>query len=121
MVKIISEEKTIAIADKAHYIRLKEETGVYVGATQEEAQGIAVMGTPYNLPGHEEIRRTVIKDEETGETETITAPEAYAVEVDGGEIAFSQEEKIGEVDETALAGLMATTDLYEELIDKGVL
>lgn len=121
MVKIISEGATIALCDAPHYIRLKAETGAYVGATQEDAQGIAVLGEPYNLPGHDEITRTVLKNEETGETETVTAPEAYAVEVDGGEVAFEHGSKIAEVDETSTTGLLAVTDLYEELVDKGVL
>lgn len=121
MVKIISEGATIALCDAPHYIRLKAETGAYVGATQEDAQGIAVLGEPYNLPGHDEITRTVLKNEETGETETVTAPEAYVVEVDGGEISFAQDEKIAEVDEASTTGLIAVTDLYEELIEKGVL
>lgn len=33
----------------------------------------------------------------------------------------TQQKQIDEATETALTGLMATTDLYEELIDKGVL
>ena len=121
MVKIISNGETIAIADEPRYIHKNEESGAYVRVLQEDAQGIAVMGEPYNLPGHTEITRTVLKNEETGETETVTAPEAYAVEVDGGEIAFGQETKIAEVDETSTTGLLAVTDLYEELLDKGVL
>ena len=36
-------------------------------------------------------------------------------------IAGVQQEKISQVDETAIAGLMAVTDLYEELLSKGVL
>lgn len=121
MVKIISEGKTIAICDEPRYIRLKAETGAYVRATQENAQGIAVLGEPYNLPGHIEITRTTVKDEETRELENVTAPEVYVVEVDGGEIAFQQDAKISEVDEASTTGLMAVTDLYEELVSKGVL
>lgn len=121
MYKIISDGKAIALCDEPRYIRLRAETGAYVRATQENAQGIAVIGEPYNLPGHTEITRVALKNEETGETETVTAPEAYVVEVDGGEISFRQDERIAEVDETSTTGLMAVTDLYEELLDKGVL
>lgn len=121
MHKIISNGEIIALCDVPRYIRRKAETGAYVEATAEDAQGIAVMGAPYNLPGHDEITSTQLADEETGETETVIAPEAYAVEVDGGEIAFRQDERIAEVDETSTTGLMAVTDLYEELLDKGVL
>lgn len=121
MVKIISEGKTIALCDEPRYIRKNEESGAYVRVLREDAQGIAVLGEPYNLPGHTEITRVVLKNEETGETETVTAPEAYAVEVDGGEVAFEHGSKIAEVDETSTTGLLAVTDLYEELVDKGVL
>ena len=121
MVKIISNGETIALSEEPRYIRKNETSGAYVRAQQEDAQGIAVLGEPYNLPGHTEIARTILKDEGTGETETATAPEAYAVEVDGGEIAFGQDGKIAEVDETSTTGLLAVTDLYEQLVDKGVL
>jgi len=121
MVKIISNGEVIALAEEARYIRLKKESGAYVHCKEDKAQGLVAFGTPYNLPGHEEITQIVIKDEETGETERVVAPEAYAMQVDGGEIAFRQEGKISEVDETALTSLMATTDLYEELLNKGVL
>ncbi len=121
MVKIISNGDTIALADEPKYIKVKTETGAFVPAEKDDAQGIAVMGEPYNLPGHDEITRVQLKNEETGETETVTAPEAYVVEVDGGEISFAQDEKIAEVDEASTTGLIAVTDLYEELIKKGVL
>ena len=121
MVKIISNGEIIALAEEARYIRLKKESGAYVPCKEDKAQGLVVLSTPYNLPGHEEITRIVVKDEETGKTETVVAPEAHVMQVDGGEIAFQQKEKLAEVDETALTGLMATTDLYEELLNKGVL
>lgn len=121
MYKIISDGKVIALCDEPRYIHKNEESGAYVRVLREDAQGIAVLGEPYNLPGHTEITRVVLKDEKTGEMETVTAPEAYAVEVDGGEIAFRQDEKIAAVDETSMTGLLAVTDLYEELLDKGVL
>ena len=36
-------------------------------------------------------------------------------------MAFEHGSKIAEVDETSTTGLLAVTDLYEELLDKGVL
>ena len=36
-------------------------------------------------------------------------------------ISEIQQKQIDEANDTALAGLMATTDLYEELLNKGVL
>lgn len=107
MVKIISEGATIALCDAPHYIRLKAETGAYVGATQEDAQGIAVLGEPYNLPGHTEITRVALKNEETGETETVIAPEAYAVEVDGGEMIVAGMNEVNATTGDALCELDA--------------
>ena len=121
MFKIISDGEVIALCDEPLYIRLKPESGAYVKAkTPEQRQGISVNGTPYNLPGHTEIERVVF-DEESETNSTETAPEATAVYVDSGTIAFTQGEKIAEVDETSTTGLLAVTDLYEELLDKGVL
>ena len=58
----------------------------------------------------------------------MIAPEAIVQLVDGGELVFGQENKIvsnenkiNEVDKNAVIGLMAATDLYEQLLSKGVL
>ena len=127
MYEIISEGQIVSLCDKPCFIKLKPSTGCFIEATAEDEQGVSAGGKPYNLSGHTEI--TVITyDEETETSETIPAPVADVREVDGGEVAFKEgvrindnEVKIEETNDTALAGLMATTDLYEELLNKGVL
>lgn len=128
MKEIIANGEIIALVDKPRYVKIKKTSGAYIQCDKEEAEAVAVSGTLYNLPGNTNIKHIAIKDDETGETEEVTAPEAYVREVDGGEVTFqnrvnieNNEVRISEVDETALTGLMATTDLYEELLNKGVL
>ncbi len=130
MYQIISLETgdIVAICDRPCYIKVKPETGVYVRTTQNEAQGVSAGGIAYNLSGHNEIKSVRLKDEEAGITETVIAPEAIVQLVDGGELVFGQENKIvsnenkiNEVDKNAVIGLMAATDLYEQLLSKGVL
>lgn len=125
MKEIIANGEIIALVDEPRYVRLKEASGAYIQCSEEDAEAVAVSGTLYNLPGNTNIKHIVINGEET---EEVTAPEAYVREVDGGEVTFqnrvnieNNEVRIAEVDETALTGLMATTDLYEELLSKGVL
>lgn len=127
MYEIISEGQIVSLCDKPRYIKLKPSTGCFIEATAEDAQGVSAGGKAYNLSGHTEITVTNY-DEETETSETDPAPVAVVREVDGGEVAFREgarigenEVKLGETNDTALAGLMATTDLYEQLLDKGVL
>ena len=127
MYEIISEGQIVSLCDNPRYIKVKPSTGCFIEATAEEAQGVSAGGKPYNLFGHTEITVTNY-DEETETSETVPAPVADVREVDGGEVAFKEgvrmgknEVKIDETNDTALAGLMATTDLYEELLNKGVL
>lgn len=76
MYKIMSGGEVIALCDKVNYIRYKPESGAFVAAKfPYPKQGIAVNGKPYNLPGHTEIQ-----------VDGVAMPEAYAVEVDGGEM-----------------------------------
>ena len=127
MYQIIVNGNIAALCDKPRFIKVKEESGAYIEATEKDAQGVSADGVAYNLQNHDEIK-TILVDEETGATETVAADVAILKEVDGGFVTFQanariegNEVKINEVDETALTGLMATTDLYEELLNKGVL
>ena len=47
--------KEIGRADKLVYIRKHKENGSYVGATEEQAEGIAFRGTPYTLFGKDGV------------------------------------------------------------------
>ena len=128
MYQIIVCGEVVALCDKPRFIKINEKSGAYIEATEEDAQGVAAGTLAYNLPGHSEIKIMRVVDEETGTTETVTASEADIRQVDGGFVTFqanarieNNEVKTDEANETALTGLMATTDLYEELIKKGVL
>ena len=127
MYEIISDGKIVSLCDKPRYIKLKPSTGCFIQTTEDEAQGVSAGGKPYNLSGHTEITVTNY-NEETETSETVPAPVADIRDVDGGEVTFMEGGRIGEnevkleeTNDTALAGLMATTDLYEELLNKGVL
>ena len=127
MYEIISNGQIVSLCDKPRYIKVKPSTGCFIEATAEDAQGVSAGGKAYNLSGHTEITVTTY-DEVAETTETVPAPVAVVRDVDGGEVTFKEgvrigenEVKLGETNDTALAGLMATTDLYEQLLDKGVL
>ena len=113
MYGIVSNGELVGLCDKVRYVKIKETSGAYIECEKEEAAGISVRGNLFNIDGKE-----IIKD----------APMAIIREMDGFEILFQDSKQIGEqqkqiddVNDTAITGLMATTDLYEELIDKGVL
>lgn len=127
MYQIIVNGEVVALCDKLRFIKVNEKSGAYIQATEKDAQGV-VGNIAYNLTGHDEIKTVRVVDQEKGTTETTTADVATVREVDGGLITFEQNAKIqssqaktNEINETALTGLMATTDLYEQLVNKGVL
>ena len=51
MYAIYSNGVMLSITDSPRYVRLNESSGAYVEAAPDEAVGIAVSGTLYNLPG----------------------------------------------------------------------
>ena len=128
MFKVVSNGSVIGYQTEPWFIKRNPESGAYIRAEEEDAQGISVSGVPYNLPGHTEITQTRTVDEESGETEEHVAPEAYWDDVDEAEIlqalqAANEDNagKIGEVDDTSTASLAAVTELYEQLVEKGVI
>lgn len=54
MYKILKNGKTLAITDTLNYIK-QAESGVFVGCSANDAQGIAVKNTVYNLVGRSPI------------------------------------------------------------------
>lgn len=72
------------------------------------------------------IERITVEDGMTGETaefwqydeRELTRDEYYAIM---GEMTRENTARLDEVDETSMTGLLAVTDLYEQLIEKGVL
>jgi hypothetical protein len=75
--QIIKDGETMALVDEPVFIRL-QENGCYGRTTEEEAQGISVQSTPYNLEGREPLEEGL---------ETV-----MAVPVDGG-VYFSQQQQ----------------------------
>ena len=82
MFKVVSNGSVIGYQTEPWFIKRNPESGAYIRAEEEDAQGISVSGVPYNLPGHTEITQTRTVDEESGETEENVAPEAYWDDVD---------------------------------------
>ena len=73
MYKIISAGKIVALCDATRYVTRNPDTGVLVETTAEDAIGVSVAGTLYNLNGGSGIP---------------DAPEAVVSEVEGGEMVF---------------------------------
>lgn len=73
MYKIISAGKIVALCDTPRYVTRNPDTGALVEATVEDAIGVSVAGTLYNLNGGSGIP---------------DAPEAVVSEVEGGEMVF---------------------------------
>ncbi len=91
MYGIYSGGELLALCDKPRYVRLNEQSGAYIEATKDKAQAIAVNGELYNIPGGNAIEN---------------APEAVAVEVEAGEIAFSNRARIVQNEETTGAAVV---------------
>ena len=100
MYAIISEGKIVSLCDYPRYIRRKEETGVNVDADKASAQGVAVAGTVYNLPG-----KNVFPDAKT----------AIVTRNDGGEYVFRAQKDIEE--NTTVNGIVFVTMAESGQID----
>jgi hypothetical protein len=112
MYKVVSEGNVVAYCDKPPYVKVVDGYSKPCPITQ--ANGIVAGGNCYNIIGMDEA--------------FPGRPVAWVHKVDSGEVAYAESQrtdnnttKITEVDDTALASLEATTDLYEQLLDKGVL
>ena len=113
MYKIISGGEEVTITESPRYIKVKPSSGAYIQSTKEEAQGISVLGTPYNLTGHTEITR-IVYDEETQETRKEIAPEAIVLELDGGgELMRQQESQERQDAQIEYIAMMTDVDLEE--------
>lgn len=122
MYKIISGGEVITLCDEPRYIKISPTSGCFIQTTKEEAVGLAARSMPFNLPGHTEITRVEIDDEELGTTKTVTAPEAFVMEVDGGEVSFDTQARVEEndgkivvIDDSLTDTQMALCEVYEML------
>ena len=94
MYKIIDTKDGAVIGrtDTPLFIRKKETTGCYVQTNAESAQGVAYMGTAYNLQGKDGV----------GATDTV-----ILVEFDSGTIADKTDENSAAIDEILISMLEA--------------
>ena len=89
MYQIFKDGRVIAYVEHPNFIRL-HDNGSYVPTSENEAQGIALNGTPYQLLGKEEL---------DGALETVGISE-----VDGGVVIVNQQDSINELIQTVLEG-----------------
>lgn len=64
-----TERGVIGYCDEPRYIKIKPSSGAYIPATEADAEGVAFLGTPYNLhnrPSMKEGLQTVIVNERDG-------------------------------------------------------
>lgn len=100
MYEIISGGELVALTAKPRYIKRNEESGLYVEATAEDAIGVSVAGTLYNLPGGTAIEG---------------APEAAIREGDASEYIFTNRVRIQHNEETATAAIVGIEDAVCDL------
>lgn len=100
MFAILSEGALLALCERPRYVKVNEETGAYVEAPAEEAEGVAVDGQVYNLQGG-----TAIPD----------APEVVIQEADAPEYVFRNRARILLNEETTGAVIVAMEEALCEL------
>lgn len=94
-----SDNTTIAYSDTVLYIRLSKN-GCYVPSDKENAQGIAVNGTPYSLDGKLE-----------------GLDEAIVTEVDSGAELVYVFGKLSSTEDILTQTQLALCDVYEQALD----
>lgn len=107
MKAILSAGALLALCERPRYVKRNPESGAYVEAEEAEAEGLAVGGDLYNLPGG-----TAIPD----------APEAIVSDMDGAELIFQNRAHIGKVEASTGAAVIsieeALCDLDETATDR---
>jgi hypothetical protein len=90
MYKIVKDGELLSICDAPRYIKYNERTASYVLTTEEEAEGVAVDSTPYELFG-----------------KTLEGNQGVVLvnEVDGGELVFADQN-----------GIKANSDAIDEIL-----
>ena len=94
---LTSNGERIGLCSEPRYIKVNSNSGCFVQTQEADAQGIAVMGNPYNLPGHTEIMRDVFVptpggEEGEGTVERQVAPEIEIQRVDSYEFLMELED-----------------------------
>ena len=99
MYKINKDGTTIALVEKLNFIK-RSETGIFVSCAENEAQGVAVKNTPYNILGRKPM----------AECETVVI-----FEVDGGECLTTTDEN-----QTTADALIVDHEYRLTLLEMGV-
>ena len=102
MFLIRSDDKTVCICEQPRFIKVKEETGCFIEAAEEDAQGVSANGTPYNLAGHDEIQ-----------IDGETAPEAEVVSTELLEYVKGLEDSNAALEDDLTNTQLALVEVYE--------
>ena len=118
---ILTSEGERTLCDEPRYIKVNPNSGCFIQAGLEDAQGVAVLGTPYNLPGHTEITREVFTPTEGGEEGEGTisrevAPEIEIERVDDYAYLKGLEDKNVSQDDEITNNELALCEVYEMLL-----
>lgn len=100
MYEIVSGGALVALCEKPRFVKRNEETGVFVEASVEEAVGVAVNGTLYNLLGGTAIEG---------------AQEAIVREGEAAEYVFQNRVRIAEDREAAETAVVEVEDALCEM------
>lgn len=99
MYAILSKGELLALCERPRYVK-RNQGGVFVEAPEDKAEGIAVGGEVYNLPGG-----SAIPD----------APEALVQEAEASEFVFRNRVRIIENEETTGAAIIAMEEALCEM------
>ena len=99
MYAILSKGELLALCERPRYVK-RNQGGVFVEAPEDKAEGIAVGGEVYNLPGG-----SAIPD----------APEALVQEAEASEYVFRNRVRIIKNEETTGAAIIAMEEALCEM------
>ena len=121
MYVLTSEGERLIFCEEPRYIKINPNSGCFIQASFEDAQGVAVLSQPYNLPGHTEITREVFTPTEGGEEGegTITrevAPEVEIERVDDYAYLKGLEDKNVSQDDEITNNELALCEIYEMML-----
>lgn len=100
MYAILSNGNLLALCDKPRYIKVNPESGAFVEADKDNAEGVAVNGTAYNLPGSTTIQG---------------AQEAVVAEKEGAEYIFQNRAHIIQVEQTTGVAIVGVEEALCEM------
>ena len=118
MYRLKVNDERLTFCEEPRYIKVNPTSGCFIQATPEDAQGIAVFGQPYNLPGHTEITHEVFTPTEGGQEGEGTvsreiAPEIEFERVDEYQFLATLEDKDFSQDDEITNVELALCDSYE--------